>query len=371
MNMKKYIYPLLVALLSFGFAACDHTPDEPEAEEALKCIYILNEGSMGADNASLSRLDLENDAVLEDFYATVNNSKLGDTANDILVTDKNIIIAVNGSNIIQFCDLNGKSVAQTEAVPACRRMAVDKEQKYLYVTSYANDGEVVKIDLSTFKDVAKVKVGYEPDGIVCYGGKLYVANTGGNAWLGTHGYEETISVINASTMTEEKRIKTGHMNLYGGFIQNDKFPRYIMVNASGDYYMNPAASFIFDCETESIVKEFDDPATYVASYDGKFYCIGSSFSYETYAYEYSFKTIDMSTGSPVVSDGLFSTAITDAVKNEMIAPYGLYIDREGTFYVSDAADYKNRGSLYKFSKEDGRLQTKVIVGVCPGHFASK
>jgi len=374
--MKKHLYLIFAIATIIGMASCSKEEPTPAPVEPTESsfVYVLNEGGWGMNNASISRIDLKSGTVTNSWFSSVNGTDLGDVGNDIIVTDKYIIAAINGSNIIQFCDLQGKSVAQTEDVPSCRKLAVDGAQEYLYVTSYANDGYVAKIDLSTFKVVGTTNVGYEPEGVACYGSKVYVANSGGYAYTGTHDYEETISVIDAATMKEEKRVKTGLLNLYGAFVQNQKFPRYILVNAAGDYYMNPAGSLIFDCESESVVSTFSFPSTYAAQYDGVFYSIGSSFSYETYSYEYTFRKIDMTLGYPYVSEGLApvgnsaNDGIATAVKN-MVAPYGLFITSEGEVFVSDADNYSNRGSVYRFSK-DGKQISKETVGVCPGHFAA-
>ncbi len=342
-------------------------------ESVLHVLYILNEGLSGNNNASLSVYDYESGSMTNNLFSTVNGNPLGDVGNDIIIADDKIIIALNSSSIIQFCDLEGNALAQTEDVASPRRLASDGE--YLYVTSYANNGYVAKIDLDSYEVVGETNVGYEPEGIVCYDGRLYVANTGGYANSGDHGYENSISVIDAETMTETDRISTDYVNLYGGFIQNEKYPQYILVNASGDYYDNPAGSFVFDCETDSVTEYFDFPATYAAQYDGKFFSIGSSFSYVTYAFEYFCKNIDISSGTPVVSDGLVplsassDDSIVTAVKS-MTAPYGIFIDSEGNVVISDADNYSNRGSVSIFSSS-GELIAEETVGVIPGHFAEK
>lgn len=74
---------------------------------------------------------------------------------------------------------------------------------YLYVTSYAHrcggttftKGYVAKIDVATKKVTATCEVGWEPEGIRLYDGKLYVANTGGYSFQEHHDYETTISVV--------------------------------------------------------------------------------------------------------------------------------------------------------------------------------
>lgn len=336
-------------------------------------LYILNEGSWGANNSSLSVYSYANGKVTNNWYSSVNGSNLGDTGNDIITTEDFIIIAVNTSNIIQFCDLDGKAVGQTEAVANCRKLVADPEGNYVYVTSYANDGYVAKIDLTTFEVVAQAKTGYEPEGIAYYGGKLYIANSGGYAYMGTHDYEDTISIIDADTMEEVSTVSTGCINLYGGFVQNEKYPQYILANSAGDYYETPAMSLVFDCESSEVVEYFEFPATYASQYDGMFYSLGSAFSYSTYTYDYYCNRIDMSTGTPEVIEGLCDNdgegddAITAKIKT-LAAPYGLYVTPDGKLVVSDAASYSSRGSVTIFTKDGEELATET-VGVCPGHFA--
>lgn len=340
-----------------------------EQKGGVNDLYILNEGAWGSNNASLSRLEMVSGELTESWYSDVNRSPLGDVGNDIIITEDYIIIAVNSSNIIQVCDLEGKAVAQIEDIPNNRKLATDPAGDYLYVTSYAEDGYVAKVDLTSFEVSSKTNVGYEPEGLAYYNGKLYVANSGGYAYTGTHGYEQSISVINAASMVELKRIDTGMLNLYGAFVQSDTEPRYILVNAAGDYYMNPGGSFIFDCETEEVISRFETPATYACVRNGSFYSVGSEFSYTTYEYEYYFKTISVSNGNTTVKDGIISEYVEEGIK-ALGAPYGVYMSRDGELFVSDAGNYVNKGSLVRFSA-DGSSSTKYVVGVCPGHFAER
>ena len=375
--MKRTSTIILTAMAVVFLAACSKNEPEsdqqPEVQSAER-VYILNEGGMGRNNASLSVVDLEQGTITDNWFSTANGTPLGDTGNDILVTDDQIIMAINGSNIIQFCDLDGKSIAQIESVPNVRRLAIDEKGEYLYATSYAEDGYVAKISMADHKVTGKAATGYEPEGVVCSGGKLYVANTGGYAYLGGHGYEQSISIIDAATMTETKRVDTGMYNLYGAFIQNEKYPRYILVNAAGDYWMNPAGSMIFDCETEQVIARFDFPASYAAQYDGVFYTIGSSFDYTTYESTYYLNRVEMQFGVPKVFPGLAPEGgsadddIAAAVRN-MSSPYGIFMTDEGDVFISDAGNYSDRGTVYRFSKK-GELRQKFTAGVCPGHFAA-
>ena len=365
MSMKKLSIYFLSALAIASAVSCSKESSDPAptpTPHVSEYVYVLSEGKMGENNATLSRYDLNDDYVENDWFSSVNNIPLGDTGNDIITTDKYIIIAINGSNLIQFCDHDGQIKGNTEAVPSCRRMVADTTGKYLYVTSYAENGNLYRVNMSDFTVSGIAKTGYEPEGVVYYKGKLFVANTGGYAYSGAHNYEQTITVVDEKTMATVGMVKTGHYNLYGAFVQNAKYPRYVLVNAAGDYGSNPASSFIFDCETEKVVAEYNFPATYAAQYDGAWYVLGSSFDYSTYKSEYITKKIDMNEGSPVVTDW----TIPDL--DSMVSPYGIFITSRGGLFVTDAGDYVSRGTLYRY-KLSGTLVSKETVGINPGHFA--
>ncbi len=224
--------------------------------EGQEKIILLNEGNWQADNGKITYF--ENGRVVSNQWFRDNNGyKLGDTPNDIIQVNDNLIaIAINWSNIVQFIDPSGRAVAATEDVPNNRKLATDG--RYVYISSYGHEcatvngfvtfekGYVAKIDIKTFKVVDVVEVGYEPEGIAYYKGYLFVANTGGYAFQEDHEYETTVSVIDAASMTVVRNVDTGQINLYGKMSQSG---RYLCINSPGDYYDIQAATIIFDCET--------------------------------------------------------------------------------------------------------------------------
>ena len=205
MNIYKSFLCALCLLFSALLAACslepaDDTPTKGEPTANDDRLLILCEGLWGMNNASLSLLD---HGVLTNHWFQQQNpgERLGDTANDILqVNDTLIAISVNWSNIVQYIRPDGTAIAATENIPNNRRLATDG-RGFLYVTSYADHGYVAKIDLRTKLVVDTCHVGYEPEGIAYYDGRLYVANTGGySTQTQDHGYEQTVSVVDAQTM---------------------------------------------------------------------------------------------------------------------------------------------------------------------------
>lgn len=361
--------------LSLLFVACSNengednrTPEIPKPEIIGENLIICNEGNWQSDNGQLSYYDGTAGVLTNKWFRQVNGSKLGDTPNDIIqVNDTLIAIAVNWSNIIQYIHPDGTACGATENVPNNRRMCADGN--YLYITSYAHKcgnqtfekGYVAKIDVKTKQVVATCEVGWEPEGVRLYEGKLYVANTGGYAFSENHAYETTVQVVDAETMKSVKTIDTGCINLYGEMSQAGQ---YLCINSCGDYYNVKPKTVIVDCKTDE-VKTFDFPCTYNTT-DGKlFYTVGSEFSYNTGAYVYQVKTINPETKE--VKDGIFCETITQKIK-EITSPYELYISPyTKNVYFTDAGSYASAGYLYGYTKEGEELFVKQKVYINPAH----
>lgn len=324
-------------------------------------LLILCEGLWGMDNSCISYLD--QGTLVNKWYQKQNpKHRLGDTGNDIIqVNDTLIAISVNWSNIIQYIYPDGRAIAATEDIPNNRKLTTDGN--YLYCTSYANHGYVAKVDVRTKEIVDTCHVGYEPEGIAYYKGRLFVANTGGYSFQEGHDYETTISVIDAQTMKELMRIDTGCINLYGKMSQCGQF---ICINSCGDYYDVEPKSVVLNMESEEFWV-FDFPATYNCTYDGKFYTIGSAFSYNTGEYQYSIHTISLP--SMQVEEGLAEYAGAEEVIRQMQSPYGIYISPfSGHLYVSDARSYATNGYVFEFDRQGNQLNKYYLDGLNPAHF---
>lgn len=352
--------------------------------QAQERIILLNEGLWQADNGRITYFE-DGKVVSNQWFRDVNGSKLGDTPNDIIQVNENLIaIAINWSNVVQFITPEGKAVAATEDIPNNRKLCSDG--RYVYVTSYGHEcetvngmqyfekGYVAKIDISNFKCIAACEVGYEPEGIALYDGRLFVANTGGYAFEEEHEYETTVSILNAETMQVENTIDVGQINLYGKLSQSG---RYLCINSPGDYYKIPAACIILDCEKalqgdEDCFVKLEYASTYsCTTLDGKFMAIGSRFSYITNEYTFNYVTIDpeevmISMGGSGV-DEEFPGTVLDDIKN-MMMPYGIYVNPfTGYIYGTDAGSFEGAGYLYQWSPE-GELLGKYKVYINPAHF---
>lgn len=371
--MTRLLYTFLLCILSTTAFAQEK-------------IILLNEGNWQADNGRITYF--ENNTVVSNlWFRETNGYKLGDTPNDIIqVNDTLIAIAINWSNIVQYITPQGKAITATEDVPNNRKLATDG--RYVYVTSYGHEcgtinglkeftkGYVAKIDVTNFKVVAATEVGYEPEGIAYYKGKLFVANTGGYAFQEDHEYETTVSILDAETMEVIRTVDTKQINLYGKLSQSGQ---YLCINSPGDYYDIPAATIIFDCEAviqnkpdEECFALLEYAATYsTTSADGNFYAVGSRYSYYTSEYTFNYITINprevMESGG---ADGVYDTmpgTVMEDLKH-MTMPYGIYVNPyTGYIYATDAGSFAAAGALYQWSPE-GKLLGTHKVYINPAHF---
>lgn len=371
--MKKIFLTIISLAISCLAAVCQER------------IILLNEGNWQSDNGKISYFE-NGKIVSNQWFRDKNGMKLGDTPNDIIQVNDNLIaIAINWSNIVQFIRPDGTAVAATEDVPNNRKLATDG--RYVYVSSYGHEcgnprgkywefekGFVAKIDINNFKVVDAVEVGYEPEGIAYYKGKLFVANSGGYAFQENHEYETTVSIIDAETMTFERNVDTEQINLFGKMSQ---IGQYLCINSPGNYYEAQATAIIFDCEkamsgSDECFVKLDYASTYnCATLDGKFLAIGSRYSYITNENEYNYITIDPAETMASMNDAGVSMEMPGDVLNDlkkMVMPYGIYVNPyTGYIYATDAGSHAEAGQMYQWSPE-GKLLGKHKVYINPAHF---
>ena len=179
--------------------------------EAISGFYLLNEGQMDQNNATLDYYDFLSENYLRNVFTFTNPTVplgLGDTGNDVAVYGSKLYAVINGSNKVEIMQLgNAKRIKElTINQPRFITFAGGKA----YVSAYDGTdveagtarGMVVEIDTASLEITRKVLVGRQPEDLAVVGGKLYVANSGwADAWTGGD-YEQTLSVIDLSTFTK-------------------------------------------------------------------------------------------------------------------------------------------------------------------------
>ena len=344
----------------------------PEIIKGYKGFYLLNEGNMGSNKATLDFYDFATGIYTRNIYAERNPNvpkEMGDVGNDIGIYNNKLWAVINVSNKIEVMDAQTtQRIGQIE-IPNCRFIKFHKG--YAYVTSYAGPvvidpdyeqlGFVAKINTVTLEVVDRCLVGFQPDELEISGDKIYVANSGGYMGAGnSDGYERTVSVIDIATFKEEKRIEVAY-NLER--IKADSRGN-LWVSSRGDYKGLPARLYFLDREKEIITDTIDIAATNYWIDDDLLYVYGTEFSYINNSWNISYSIVDTKSRE-IISRNI----ITDGTDKEIEKPYGIMVHPETKdIFITDAGNYVTPGVLYCFDKE-GRKKWSVVTGNIPGHFA--
>ena len=341
---------------------------KPEPAGPIKGFFLLNGANMGSNKSTLDDYDYETGKYTRNIYAERNPGvvkELGDVGNDLQIYGNRLYAVINVSHLIEVMDVNTAKHIGKISIPNCRYIVF--KDGFAYVSSYAGPvkidpnarlGYVAKVDTATLKVVAECPVGYQPDEIVIYGDKLYVANSGGYR---VPNYDKTISIIDLKTFTEEKKVDVA-INLHR--LELDNYGK-IWVSSRGDYYHVPSKMFVFDPKTEQVTKTLDVSCSNMTLSGDSLFVYSTEWSYLTGENTISYTVIDTKTQEVIDRD-----FIKDGTAKDIKIPYGIATNRErGEFYVTDAKNYVTPGKLHCYDLKTGTRKWSVTTGDIPAHFA--
>lgn len=368
MHITNKVSYLFLSILCFGLLNGCRKDIPPSAEETFHFnngMYLLNEGNMSMNKASLDFYDFTSGMYERDVYKRANPSLvlgLGDVGNDIQLYGGKLYVTVNASNKIEVIDAYTAKRIKSIDLINCRHITAAGGN--IYVSSYnasiglgpnSPDGKVVEIDTLSLKINREIAVGRQPDGLAISNNKLYVANSGG---YNPNAYERTLSVIDLLTFRELKRIDIA-INLHR--VKVDQQGK-IYVTSKGDYNGNHSNLFIVDPNTDSVIEQLDKPVSNFWLDDGEIY---------TYATEWN-NDLQKNT----ILFNLFLAPnfkgipyIKEDIAQQIAIPYGIAINPTNKhIYLTDAKNYVSPGTLYEFDAE-GRLLKSFETGDLPAHMA--
>jgi len=335
-------------------------------------MYVLNEGNMGSNKASIDFLDLDENKptvhYLRNIYSERNPNvvkELGDVGNDIKIYGSKLWIVVNVSNKVEVATADScKRITQIN-IPNCRYLAF--KDGFAYVSSYVGPvkfdkdaplGMVYKVDIVDFKKKDSVVVGYQPEELCIVDNKLYVANSGGYR---APNYDQTLSEIDLTTFKEIRKIKVG---LNPHHCQVDHYGQ-IWVTSRGNY--NDVPSRIYRLykgrnQLYEVMDSIDTPVSGLSIVGDSLYYYGTAWNNATATNNISYGLINVRTHK-IINTNLFSAPQLKAIT----MPYGIIVNPvERDFYLMDAKNYVSSGSLLHF-KPDGTYDWTVQTGDIPGH----
>lgn len=320
--MKK---PLPIIIFSLILFSCvkDKPQDNIQPQVQLtssKKVYIVNEGIFNSGNASVTLYDTGNDAVVENFYQTQNNSNVGDVAQSLSKINGKFYLVVNNSGKIIVLDEQFKKTTQITNLSSPRYILPVTNQK-AYVSDYSGNAISI-VDLNTNTKISTIPCpGFTEEMVLIYN-KAFVTNVKRN-------YVYTINTIN-DTKTDSINVGPG-----AGSIVIDKNDK-IWVLGSGDGQNNVAAKL---SKIDPVTSQVEVAYTFGAN-DSPFHlCLN--------------KTKDT---LYFIKGGIYRMAITDAglPPNAFIAKgtknfYGIGINPNNhTIYTSDALDYISNSNIYVY-----------------------
>jgi len=335
-------------------------------------MYVLNEGNMGSNKASIDFLDLDENKptvhYLRNIYSERNPNvvkELGDVGNDIKIYGSKLWIVVNVSNKVEVATADScKRITQIN-IPNCRYLAF--KDGFAYVSSYVGPvkfdkdaplGMVYKVDTVDFKKKDSVVVGYQPEELCIVDNKLYVANSGGYR---APNYDHTLSEIDLTTFKEIRKIKVG---LNPHHCQVDHYGQ-IWVTSRGNY--NDVPSRIYRLykgrnQLYEVMDSIDTPVSGLSIVGDSLYYYGTAWNNATATNNISYGLINVRTHK-IIDTNLFSAPQLKTIT----MPYGIIVNPvERDFYLMDAKNYVSSGSLLHF-KSDGTYDWTVQTGDIPGH----
>ena len=336
--------------------------------ESIKGFFLLNEGNMGNNKATLDYFDYETGIYTKNIYAERNPGvvkEMGDVGNDLQIYGNKLYAVINCSHFVEVMDVETAKHITQISIPNCRYLAFDKG--YAYVSSYAGPvqldpnarlGYVAKVDTTSMAVVDTCTVGYQPEEMVIKGTKLYVANSGGYRFPN---YDNTVSVIDLNTFKEIKKIEVA-INLHRMEIDSNG---YIYVSSRGDYYDVPSKTLIIDSKTDKVVGEIDNlPNSEMTLCGDSLYVYSTEWSYHTNSNTITYAIYDTNLHKIVTRN-----FITDGTEKDIKIPYGVAVNPETKeFFVTDAKNYVTPGKLHCYSP-NGVRKWSVTTGDIPAHFA--
>ncbi|MBO4810844.1 MAG: YncE family protein [Prevotella sp.] len=330
-------------------------------------MYVLCEGNMGANKATLDYLDLHTGVYHKNIFPSRNPQQvkeLGDVGNDCKIYGSRLWLVINSSNKVEVCTADSALSLGHVDIPNCRFLAFSGG--YAYVSSYVGPvggasvrGSVYKVDTLTLRIAGQVAVGYQPEEMAVVGDKLYVANSGGYEAMQGLPYDRTVSIIDLKTFTTAGTIDVAP-NLFR--LRADRQGQ-LWVASRGDYTTDyPSRLYLLAENDKGQMQKADSVDVPVSDLAFR----GDSLCYVGATYDAQWNQV---TNYGVVDTKSHQIISRQLVKDasQIETAYGLMVHPQtGDIYVMDATNFVSSGWLFCFDAQ-GNYKWKTSTGDIPGH----
>ena len=328
-------------------------------------MYLLNEGNMGSNKATIDYLDFSKGIYIRNIYGERNPNvikELGDVGNDIQVYGNRLYAVINCSHKVEVMDLyTCRRIGQID-IPNCRYIRFHGDKAYIssYVGPVSIDpnvqlGAIFEVDTATLRVTRKVTVGYQPEEFEIIDNYIYVANSGGYR---APDYDSTLSVVN---LTDFRQVKKIPVCVNPHRVRKDQYNR-LWITSRGDHK---------DVQLQLVCLQPLHPTPYTLHHispsemviiGDSMYYYGAHWSDETMSNQITYGVLNIQ--YPITNTQSF---ITDGTEQNIKIPYGIQVNPyNGDIYITDAKNYVSSGQLHCYSRE-GKRKWSVRTGDIPAH----
>lgn len=329
-------------------------------------MYLLNEGNMGSNKATIDYVDFCNGCYVRNIYGERNPNvvkELGDVGNDIQIYGNRLYAVINCSHKVEVMDARTcRRIGQVD-IPNCRYICFHAGKAYIssYVGPVSIDpnaqlGAVFEVDTATLEITRKVTVGYQPEELVVYNEHIYVVNSGGYR---APDYDSTMSVISLKDFRQVQKIP---VCLNPHRLRKDQYNQ-LWITSRGDYKDVQPQLICFSPATNSQLSIANAPAASEMVIVGdSMYYYGSHWNEQTMSNTITYGVLNIQ--YPISN---IRPLITDGTEKNIKIPYGIQVNPyNGDIYVTDAKNYVSSGQLHCYSRE-GKRKWSVRTGDIPAH----
>ena len=321
-------------------------------------MYLLNEGNMGSNKATIDYLDFSKGIYIRNIYGERNPNvikELGDVGNDIQVYGNRLYAVINCSHKVEVMDLHTcRRIGQID-IPNCRYIRFHGDKAYIssYVGPVSIDpnaqlGAIFEVDTATLRITRQVTVGYQPEEFEIIGNYLYVANSGGYR---APDYDSTLSVVD---LTDFRQVKKIPVCVNPHRVRKDQYNR-LWITSRGDHK---------DVQPQLVCLQPLHPTPYTLHHISPSEMVIFGDSMYFYGAHWSDETMSNQTTYGVFNIQSF---ITDGTEQNIKIPYGIQVNPyNGDIYITDAKNYVSSGQLHCYSRE-GKRKWSVRTGDIPAH----
>ena len=334
-------------------------------------MYLLNEGNMGSNKATIDYLDFSKGIYIRNIYGERNPNvikELGDVGNDIQVYGNRLYAVINCSHKVEVMDLHTcRRIGQID-IPNCRYIRFHGDKAYIssYVGPVSIDpnaqlGAIFEVDTATLRVTHKVTVGYQPEEFEIIGNYLYIANSGGYR---APDYDSTLSVVD---LTDFRQVKKIPVCVNPHRVRKDQYDRLWITSRGNHKEVQPRLVCLQPLHPTPYTLHHISPSEMVIVGDSMYF-YGAHWSDETMSNQITYGFFNIQNSLPFREGaGVGSSLITDGTEKNIKIPYGIQVNPyTGDIYITDAKNYVSSGQLHCYSRE-GKRKWSVRTGDIPAH----